>query len=73
MNYYRKGTSSDKFINYHSYHNMHVKLNKIKEMKLRKAKICHELLRQDGLKRFFRIFRKNSYTSASKIFFKVII
>lgn len=64
LNWYRKTTSSNKFINYLSNHNINIKINFIKEMKERINKICHESYRQDGLKRLFDILRQNGYPTS---------
>lgn len=61
LNWYRKNTSSNKFINYHSNHNINIKINFIRGMKDRIERICHESFRQDGLRELFEILRQNSY------------
>ncbi|XP_044745168.1 uncharacterized protein LOC123307031 [Coccinella septempunctata] len=61
LNWYRKNTSANKFINYHSDHNMNIKINFIKGMKERIIKICHETFKQNALKTLFEILRQNSY------------
>ncbi|XP_045460226.1 uncharacterized protein LOC123670741 [Harmonia axyridis] len=61
LDWYRKNSASNKFINYQSEHPIQVKINCVKEMKARIKNICHPDLVDANLKKLYRIFQENSY------------
>ncbi|XP_044754436.1 uncharacterized protein LOC123313562 [Coccinella septempunctata] len=61
LNWYKKSTSSNKFIDYYSNHGINIKINFIKEMKNRITKICSETYLKEGLNNLFDILTQNSY------------
>lgn len=63
LDWYRKGTSSNKLIHYLSEHSVKIKINCIKEMKNRIHKICHPTFIDKNIRRLYTIFSENGYPS----------
>lgn len=61
LDWFRKETSSGRYINYNSHHKMSIKINFIKEMKHRIEKICHEDYLNKNLEILENLLIQNSY------------
>lgn len=61
LDWYQKPTSSNRYVNASSYHNIKMKINVILNMKQRIFDIAHEDYRTSAINRLYSILRNNGY------------